>query len=545
MRDSIPLAEGDLVAGRYRIVRMLGEGGMGAVYEAEHGWTRRRVALKVLRPSLAANDKIVKRFLREARACAKLSHPNLVEVLDMGQDEHDGLLFLAQELVEGESLRQAINGRGPLPPRDAVMIGIAIARALSVVHRAGIVHRDVKPDNIMLLSKQDAISGAKLIDFGIARELVPSELSSTATSLGVPIGTPLYMSPEQARASGAIDHRSDLYSLSAVLFECLSGRTAHEGESVTVLLANLLTRDPMPLSVAAPRVHPALAALVMRGLSRALDERFRSADEMADALTALEDEALAHVDEPSSGGASAALPVAIDARMQTIADHDRSSDVESEAPAPAQDALASDAQRSASQPQVEREASSPLALTRERTSAARSPTPWLIVMGLAAIASLVMSKWSAQRSAQDERALRSRDERSAAAAARTATDEASPQRSLDLIARRATPALSGATSEQSAGADRLRSEDAGSIERAEVARGPVERAARARLREADHGPRSRTGSLATNDRASVSEEPRPAPREDSTEPAREPSSLRVAMPSDEDGRSWLRAVVPR
>ncbi|MBL8683079.1 MAG: serine/threonine protein kinase [Myxococcales bacterium] len=284
--DKVQLAPGDMVADRYRIVRVLGEGGMGTVYEAEHGWTRRRVALKVLKPSLATNDKIVSRFLREARACSKIAHPNLVAVLDMGQDEHDGLLFLAQELVEGRTLRAVIAERGPLSLSEARAIIVPIAHALGAVHAAGIVHRDVKPENIMVLGEGPSRS-AKLIDFGVARELVPTDTSVTRTSLGVPIGTPLYMSPEQARASGVIDHRSDLYSLAAVLFECLTQTTPHTGETVTVLLANLLTQPAPSLRSLAPSVDPALDALVARALARDPSERFQRASDFVAALEAL------------------------------------------------------------------------------------------------------------------------------------------------------------------------------------------------------------------------------------------------------------------
>ncbi|MFO0563533.1 MAG: serine/threonine-protein kinase [Polyangiales bacterium] len=278
--EAVTLEEGDVVAGRYRVVRVLGSGGMGTVYEAEHAWTKRRVALKVLRPALAENEKIVQRFLREARACAKLTHPSLVEVLDMGQDEHDGMLFLAQELVAGVTLRAWLDERGTLALEDARSVSRAIGGALSVVHQAGIIHRDVKPENIMVERDARGVLVAKLIDFGVARELVPSDLSATRTSLGVPIGTPLYMSPEQARAAGAIDHRSDLYSLAAVIYECLSGATPHTGESVTVLLANILTCEPTPLSQrASGLVSPEVAAVVMKGLARDRAARFQSARE--------------------------------------------------------------------------------------------------------------------------------------------------------------------------------------------------------------------------------------------------------------------------
>jgi serine/threonine protein kinase len=305
--DTPALAEGDLVAGRYRIVRLLGQGGMGTVYEAEHGWTKRRVALKLLRAELSTNERVVSRFLREARACARLSHPNLVDVLDMGQDEHDGALFLAQELVEGDTLRERLRARGRLPVAEAIALTVAIARGLEAAHRAGIVHRDVKPENVMVSEAPDGSTAPKLIDFGVARELEPSNPSQTRTSLGVPIGTPLYMSPEQARAGGAIDHRSDIFSLGTVLYECLAGRTPYSGETVTMLLAHILTQPPPPLGEVAPWVSPALCSVVMTALAREPSARFESAEAFARALEALSPESLERPIAPPAAPAHGSL----------------------------------------------------------------------------------------------------------------------------------------------------------------------------------------------------------------------------------------------
>ncbi len=280
------LSEGELVAERYRIIRVLGRGATGTVYEAEHQWTRRRVALKVLREGLSLNERVVSRFLREARVCAELSHPSLVAVLDMGQDEHDGLLFLAQELVDGRTLRALIDERAPMSEAETIDVVEDIAEALGVVHDAGLVHRDVKPENIIVCPPDEqGRSRAKLIDFGIARE-VDRDSTQTRTQLGAILGTPRYMSPEQARATGEIDARSDQYSLAVVAYECLTGRTPHEGESTPLVLASLLTQPAPEIERVRRGISAPVASAVMRALSATPSQRFDSLRAFGAALRA-------------------------------------------------------------------------------------------------------------------------------------------------------------------------------------------------------------------------------------------------------------------
>jgi serine/threonine-protein kinase len=280
------LAEGELVAARYRVIRVLGRGATGTVYEAEHQWTRRRVALKVLREGLSLNERVVSRFLREARVCAELSHPSLVAVLDMGQDEHDGLLFLAQELVDGRTLRAMIDERAPMSEAEAIDVIEDIADALGVVHDAGLVHRDVKPENIIVCPPDEhGRARAKLIDFGIARE-VDRDSTQTRTQLGALLGTPRYMSPEQARATGEIDARSDQYSLAVVAYECLTGRTPHEGESTPLVLASLLTQPAPAIESVRRTITEPVASAVMRALSASPAARHDSVRAFGAALRA-------------------------------------------------------------------------------------------------------------------------------------------------------------------------------------------------------------------------------------------------------------------
>ncbi|MBL8679014.1 MAG: protein kinase [Myxococcales bacterium] len=285
-QEAEALATGDIVAGRYRVLRVLGRGATGTVYEAEHQWTQRRVALKVLRAELSKNERVVDRFLREAQVCAGLSHPALVAVLDMGQDEHDGLLYLAQELVEGKTLRALLDERSPRAEAEVVAVVDDIAGALAVVHAAGLVHRDVKPENIIV--SIDASNGevrAKLIDFGIARE-VDRDSTQTRTQLGALLGTPRYMSPEQARATGEIDARSDQYSLAVVAYECLTGRTPHDGASTPLLLAAILTEPARPIDRRSSGISAGRSAAIMRALSSSPEARFATVRAFADAVRA-------------------------------------------------------------------------------------------------------------------------------------------------------------------------------------------------------------------------------------------------------------------
>ncbi|HXV56395.1 MAG TPA: protein kinase [Gaiellaceae bacterium] len=255
---------GEVIADRYELEELVGEGGMSSVYRAHDRVLERRVAIKVLHLHYSGDPEYVERFRREARAIARLSHPNVVTVIDRGV--WDDRQFIVFEHVEGETLKAVIEREGPLPVARALELAHEIARALASAHSLGIVHRDVKPHNVLL----NATGTAKVTDFGIARSLDPEdELTATGTVLG----TGHYLSPEQA-SGGRADERSDQYSLGVVLYELLTGEVPYTGETLMAVAVRHV-RDPVP-SVRArrPDVPPAVDALVARALAKSPQDRF-------------------------------------------------------------------------------------------------------------------------------------------------------------------------------------------------------------------------------------------------------------------------------
>jgi eukaryotic-like serine/threonine-protein kinase len=276
------LEAGTVVAGRYRVERLLGTGGMGAVYQAEHVHMRKTVALKVLHRELANVNEVVTRFEREAIAAARIEHPNVVAANDFGKLD-DGSFYLVLEYVDGKSLRELI-AQGPVPTDRVVEIARQTALALSAAHAAEIVHRDLKPDNVMLLSEPDGTSRVKVLDFGIARVSLPNAPDAThLTRVGVVMGTIAYMSPEQATGQ-TVDGRSDLYSLGVMMYEMIAGRQPFEAELASQVLARQLVEPPPPLPSATP---PALVALVMDLLAKAPKDRPATARDVLERLARL------------------------------------------------------------------------------------------------------------------------------------------------------------------------------------------------------------------------------------------------------------------
>src|SRR6266566_5888263 len=219
---------GQTLAGKYRIDERLSEGGMGAVYRGTHILMDKKVAIKVLRPSLAADEKIVARFSREARAASRISHPHAVSVTDFGESA-DGIVFLVMEYLSGKTLKQVIRQEGRLPLSRVVEIIRQVGGALDTAHSQGVVHRDLKSDNIMLLST-NGLDYAKVLDFGIAKiQEAEGDYNPGLTAPNLVIGTPLYMSPEQCSQSREIDARSDVYSLGVILYEMLVGHVPFTG----------------------------------------------------------------------------------------------------------------------------------------------------------------------------------------------------------------------------------------------------------------------------------------------------------------------------
>jgi serine/threonine protein kinase len=292
----------------YRVLRVLGAGGMGVVFEAEDLRLQRRVALKVMRPALAASAAARQRFLREARSLAALRHDHIVAIYEA--DEDRGIPFLAMPLLAGESLEDRLRRQRCLPPAEVVRIGAEASRGLAAAHERGLVHRDIKPANIFLETLPAApgsSAGAgrvQLLDFGLARA---AEGEGHLTASGVLLGTPAYVAPEQARGT-AVDARCDLFSLGAVLYRMCTGRQAFDGASAMAVIASLALDQPRPVRELNPEVPAPLADLVMRLLAKDPDARPASAAEVADALERIQgpiatpggDEPPAQPPEPAS-----------------------------------------------------------------------------------------------------------------------------------------------------------------------------------------------------------------------------------------------------
>jgi serine/threonine protein kinase len=296
MVPSTGLGFGDIVRpdvigtniGSYRILAKLGEGGMGAVYAAEHTLLGRRAAIKVLLPELSRRAEVVERFFNEARASTAIGDLGVVQIFDFGHHV-DGSAFIVMELLEGESLDARLRRVGVLPVRDALRIVRQMAQTLATVHARGVIHRDLKPDNVFLVIDPEAEGGerSKILDFGIAKLTEATGIGSQ-TRTGSLMGTPLYMSPEQCRGAGAIDRRSDVYALGCVLFHLLCGRPPFEGEGAGDILVKHITQPaPAPSSVR-PGLHAAVDALVLRCLAKSPDERFATMNEVVAAVAGVQ-----------------------------------------------------------------------------------------------------------------------------------------------------------------------------------------------------------------------------------------------------------------
>jgi serine/threonine-protein kinase len=264
---------GRLINGRYRLIAPLGEGGMATIWRAVDEQLDREVAVKLLREQFGSDAGFAARFRQEARAAGSLSHPNIVPVYDYGTDA-DGTQFIVMQLVEGDTLATLLRERGHLETDDAVRIALGVASALEAAHRRGLVHRDVKPGNILLTDDGDV----KVTDFGIARAV--SEASMTVT--GTTLGSVHYFSPEQARGD-EVTGASDVYALGIVLYEMLTGRRPFEGDSAAGVALKRLNEDPAPPSAFRP-VPSGLSAIVMRALQREPADRFPDAGSFAEAL---------------------------------------------------------------------------------------------------------------------------------------------------------------------------------------------------------------------------------------------------------------------
>jgi tRNA A-37 threonylcarbamoyl transferase component Bud32 len=268
---------GEVVAERYELEELVGTGGMSSVYRARDRQLDRNVALKILHEHHLEDDEHVERFRREARAVARLSHPNIVTVIDRGESE-DGSQFIVFEFVDGENLKELIEREGPLPVDEALRLAIGVARGLAFAHAEGLVHRDVKPQNVMI--SEDG--RPQVTDFGIARSL---DIERGVTQTGTVLGTSNYIAPEQASGEH-VDACSDIYSLGVVLFELLTGTLPFDGENFVAIAMRHINEPAPDVRAFRPDIPPRVAAAVERALQKDPRRRFRSMDEFATELEA-------------------------------------------------------------------------------------------------------------------------------------------------------------------------------------------------------------------------------------------------------------------
>ena len=275
---------GQIVQGRYAVRALIGEGGMGRVYEAEHVDIGKRVALKILHPVYSRTPDVVARFRREARAASKIGHPNIVDVTDSGATA-DGSVYFVMEYLEGVELAAVIDREGAIDIHRALGIGTQICRALAAAHSAGIIHRDLKPENVFLIVREGTTDFVKVLDFGIAKSAeLEEQRKERLTHPGMAMGTPEYMAPEQAAGKPA-DARSDVYAVGAILYEMLTGRPPYEGENFMEILTKKATVEPVPPRDLRPDLPEVVEKVVLRAMARDPAERPRSMEALEYELT--------------------------------------------------------------------------------------------------------------------------------------------------------------------------------------------------------------------------------------------------------------------
>jgi tRNA A-37 threonylcarbamoyl transferase component Bud32 len=288
---------GDVVAAKYRIESVIGEGGMGAVFSASHLLTGKRVALKWMLPELAADTDAVQRFMREAQAAGRIDHPNVVDIYDVG--EHEGSIFLVMEYLHGETLTAAAN-RGDLNASQIINLLLPAMRGVAAAHRTGVVHRDLKPDNIFLCSGSDGgYREPKVLDFGISKvSSVGDQMNPRLTRTGAVMGTPYYMSPEQIRGSSEVDERTDVYAFGVILYEALTGHVPFDADAYSALILEIATGTPKRLRHHRPELPDALERVVLRAMAREPEARYRDVESLAMALEPFADGSTFHLVGP-------------------------------------------------------------------------------------------------------------------------------------------------------------------------------------------------------------------------------------------------------
>jgi eukaryotic-like serine/threonine-protein kinase len=274
---------GELISGKYRLQRVLGAGSMGSVWSARNELTNRDFAVKFLLPELSENQEAINRFFLEARACGQIRHPAIVDVYDMGQAEN-GAPYLVMELLEGEGFDQRITRQGYLRPADVCRYLCTVARGLAEAHARGLIHRDLKPGNVFFAIDKAGEIHPKVLDFGISKETSSEQYDFVRTSAGTVLGSPAYMSPEQARGETDVDARADLWALGVIMYEALTGEVPFDAANYNALMLCILSEPHKPIIESAPEVPQAMSDLVDRLLEKDRNNRISSANALADEL---------------------------------------------------------------------------------------------------------------------------------------------------------------------------------------------------------------------------------------------------------------------
>jgi tRNA A-37 threonylcarbamoyl transferase component Bud32 len=296
---------GDVVAGKYRIESVIGEGGMGAVFAATHMLTGKRVALKWMLPELASDEAAVQRFVREAQAAGRIDHTNIVDIYDVG--EHEGSTFLVMEYLHGDTLAKAVES-GSLDARQVIQLLLPAMRGVAAAHKTGVIHRDLKPDNIFLCRESDgAYLEPKVLDFGISKVQSSGTEGQASNNMrltrtGAVMGTPYYMSPEQIRGSSEVDQRTDVYAFGVILYEALTGRVPFDADAYSALILEIATGTPKRPRELRPELPEALDRVVMKAMAREPGDRYQSVDALARALEPFADGVTFRVDRAEPTG---------------------------------------------------------------------------------------------------------------------------------------------------------------------------------------------------------------------------------------------------
>ncbi|MFT3922002.1 MAG: serine/threonine-protein kinase [Myxococcales bacterium] len=286
-RSTDPLL-GQILGGRYRIIRKIGEGGMGIVYEAEHIVIEKRVGLKVLREDFSSRQDVVERFRQEAKSASRIGHEHIIDISDFGETPN-GASYFVMELLNGQDLAHELEKKGPLSPRRTITLCLQCARALGAAHAKGIVHRDMKPENIFMVNRDTGEDFVKIVDFGIAKMSdieTDGQPGRKLTKTGMIFGTPEYMSPEQASGK-KLDHRVDVYAMGVIMYELLTGRVPFVGDTFMGILTQHMFEQPQPLKVQNPNcnVPPDLERIVFKALAKDADQRYQNMEELIVDLT--------------------------------------------------------------------------------------------------------------------------------------------------------------------------------------------------------------------------------------------------------------------